>query len=264
MEVVVADLLAPGVWWLHGTRGSNVYLVEADDGQLALVDTGFSSSSDAIVGELKALGLLPRLTTILLTHMHLDHAESAGVLRAQTGARLVVGQGDCFERNGALFLRSRVGRTHLLHVFNKKRDPAPVDLAIAGEVEVLPGIRAVPVPGHTAGAFCYVVDRVGVALVGDLVISHGGELTRSMKLANQDDTLYLETMKHFAADAPGIGLPGHGEPVLAGFGDALRTLAALPRRRAGLRARGQRITRMFRFSRGMARTRRPGSSDLRG
>ena len=45
----MADLLAPGLWWLHGTRGSNVYLVESDDGQLALVDTGFSSSAEAII-----------------------------------------------------------------------------------------------------------------------------------------------------------------------------------------------------------------------
>ena len=58
----MADLLAPGLWWLHGTRGSNVYLVESDDGQLALVDTGFSSSAEAIIGELKAFDLLPRIT----------------------------------------------------------------------------------------------------------------------------------------------------------------------------------------------------------
>ena len=25
----MADLLLPGVWWLHGTRGSNVFLVRA-------------------------------------------------------------------------------------------------------------------------------------------------------------------------------------------------------------------------------------------
>jgi len=44
----LADLLAPGLWWLHGTRGSNVYLVEADDGQLALVDT-VASLEEAIL-----------------------------------------------------------------------------------------------------------------------------------------------------------------------------------------------------------------------
>ncbi|MBA4181197.1 MAG: hypothetical protein C0506_11465 [Anaerolinea sp.] len=257
MEVDVADLLAPGLWWLHGTRGSNVYLVEADDGQLALIDTGFASSADAIVAELNMLGLLPRLASILLTHMHLDHAGSAGRLRRLTGARLIVGRGDCFERDGQLLLRTRVGRTHIAHLLTGRRTPAPVDVAITGETEVLPGIRAVPAPGHTAGSVCYVLDRLGAAFVGDLVISHGGELTRAMRLANQDDTLYLETMKRFALEAPEKGLPGHGVPVLDGFGDALRTLAALPRRRGGPRLNGQRFARLVRFGRGMSRERTP-------
>lgn len=251
----MADLLAPGLWWLHGTRGSNVYLVESDDGQLALVDTGFSSSAEAIIGELKAFDLLPRLTAILLTHMHLDHAGSAGMLRKLTGARLVAGRGDCYERGGQLFLRSRVGRTHLAHVLSRRRVPAPVDLAVVSETEVLPGIRAIPTPGHTSGSLCYVVDRLGAAFVGDVVISHGGQLTRSMRLANEDDALYLETLKQFAAAAPERGLPGHGEPLLKGFGDALRALAALPRRRDGPRLHGQRFARMFRFGRGMTRRR---------
>ena len=253
----MADLLAPGLWWLHGTRGSNVYLVEADDGQLALVDTGFSSSADAIVAELNTLGRLENLTAVLLTHMHLDHAGSAGVLRQLTGARLVAGRGDCFERDGKLLLRSRVGRTHIAHLFSRGHAPAPIDLAVASETEVLPGIRAVLAPGHTAGSVCYVVDRLGAAFVGDLVISHGGELTRAMRLANQDDAVYLETMKRFAANAPEKGLPGHGDPVLDGFGDALRTLAALPRRRATARIHGQRFARMVRFGRGMSRERAP-------
>lgn len=256
----MADLLTPGLWWLHGTRGSNVYLVEADDGQLALVDTGFASSADGIVAELNTLALLSRVTTILLTHMHFDHAGSAAVLREATGACLIAGRGDCVERDGRLVLRSRVGRTHAAHLFRRGHAPATIDRAVTAETELLPGIRAVPAPGHTAGSVCYVVDRLSAAFVGDLVISHSGELTRSLRLANQDDALYLETMKQFAADAPKMGLPGHGEPVLGGFGDALRTLAALPRRRATARIHGQRFARMVRFGRDMSRERAPRGS----
>lgn len=251
----MADLLAPGLWWLHGTRGSNVYAVEAGDGQVALIDTGFSSNTEMIIAELRALDLLPRLSAVLLTHMHLDHAGSAGMLRKLTGARIVAGRADCYERGGQIFLRSRVGRTHLAHLLGRRRFPAPVDLAVVGEAEVLPGIRAISTPGHTSGSLCYVVDRLGAAFVGDVVISHGGRLTRSMRLANEDDALYLETLRQFAAAAPERGLPGHGEPLLEGFGDALRALALLPRRRGGPRLHGQRFLRMFRFGRGIARRR---------
>jgi glyoxylase-like metal-dependent hydrolase (beta-lactamase superfamily II) len=235
-----------------------VYLVEADDGQFALVDTGFASSATAIVDEVAAHG--GRLSAILLTHMHRDHSGSAAAVRAATGARVYIGRGDCFEREGQAFLHATVGRTHVARslVGRFQRSHAvdvPVDTCIDAEAELLPGIRAVPVPGHTPGSCCFVVDRLGAAFVGDLVISHGGELTRSMRLANHDDELYLESIRQFAAVAPEAGLPGHGAPVMTGFGDALRELGALPRRPAGVRTTLERAVRMSRFGRGLSRRR---------
>lgn len=257
----MADLLAPGLWWLHGTRGSNVYLVEADDGQLALVDTGFASSASAILDEVAAHG--GQLAAILLTHMHRDHSGAAAAVRAATGARLCIGRGDCFVRDGQASLHSTVGRSHVARFLagrfrQSHGEDVPVDVCIDGETEILPGIRAFPVPGHTPGSCCFVVDRLEAAFVGDLVISHGGELTRSMRLANRDDEQYLESIRRFAAVAPEMGLPGHGVPVMTGFGAALRQLAGLPRRRIGPKTLAERALRMSRFSREISRKRLPG------
>ena len=254
----MADLLAPGLWWLHGTRGSNVYLVEADDGQLALVDTGFASSAAAILDEVAAHG--GRLSGILLTHMHRDHSGAAAAVREATGARVFLGRGDCLDRGGQAFLHPTVGRTHVARFLagrfqRSHAADVPVDVCIDGETDVLPGVRAVPVPGHTPGSCCFVADRLGAAFVGDLVISHGGELTRSMRLANHDDEQYLESIRQFAAVVPEAGLPGHGVPVMTGFGGALRELAALPRRRTGLRTTAERAVRMSRFGRQLSRKR---------
>lgn len=253
----MADLLAPGLWWLHGTRGSNVFLVEADDGRRALIDTGFASSSEAIVAELREIG--GPLASILITHRHRDHSGAAEAVRAATGAEVCAARADCFERDGALFLRSGVGRTHVARFIvagvRHSRAALKVDRAFDGEVDLLPGIRAVPVPGHTPGSVCYVIDRLGAAFVGDLVISHDGTLTRSMRMANHDDDQYLESIRRFAVVAPEIGLPGHGTPLLAGFGDALRELAALPRRPAGVRTFRDRALRLLRFGRQMSRPR---------
>jgi len=255
----VADTLAPGLWWLHGTRGSNVFLVAADDGQLALVDTGFASSTPAILREITALGAT--VSAILLTHKHRDHAGSAAELQRQLGARIYAGRGDCFERNGRLYLRSTVGRTHVGRFVagsvRRARGGAAiaVDVPITSDTEILPGIRAVPAPGHTPGSCCFIVDRLGAAFVGDLVISHHGELTRSMRMANHDDDQYLEALRQFGAIAPPTGLPGHGTPIMEGFGDALRTLAGLPRRPFGLGTARERIFRMAGFSRQLSRKR---------
>lgn len=255
----MADLLAPGLWWLHGTRGSNVYLVEADDGKLALVDTGFGSSSAAILEEVRAHG--GSLTAILLTHAHTDHSGAAATIRGATGGGVFLGRGDCIEHDGRMVLHPAVGRTHIIRRLTGRAHRAPdcdavIDVPLVGELKILPGIRAVPVPGHTPGSFCFVVERLGAAFVGDLVISHGGELTRSMRIANSDDLQYLDSIRQFAAIAPGIGLPGHGSPVMEGFGDALRGLAELPRRR-GLAVSFERAKRLASFSRGMARRRAP-------
>ncbi|MDA1004433.1 MAG: MBL fold metallo-hydrolase, partial [Chloroflexi bacterium] len=75
----MADVIAPGVWWLHGTRGSNVFAIDAG-GQLLLIDTGFASSADAIITELAQIAPGRRLDAILLTHSHVDHAGAAAAL----------------------------------------------------------------------------------------------------------------------------------------------------------------------------------------
>jgi glyoxylase-like metal-dependent hydrolase (beta-lactamase superfamily II) len=255
----MADALAPGIWWLHGTRGSNVYLVEADDGSLALVDTGFASSAEAILEEIRNHG--GTLAAVLLTHMHRDHSGAAGEICRATGARLYLGRGDCLEREGRLYLRARVGRSHVgrflaARIRNERPRAVSVHVALEGELEVLPGIRAVPVPGHTDGSYCFVLERASAAFVGDLVISHGGTLTRSMQMANRDDAQYLESLRIFADRSPEAGFPGHGQPVLAGFGQAMRELAALPRRPATPGSVLTRARRLWNFSRQMWRTRR--------
>jgi hydroxyacylglutathione hydrolase len=239
-------------------------MVEADDGQLALVDTGFASSGRAILDELAARGAT--LSAILLTHAHRDHAGAATELRQATGARVCAGRADCLDQDGGLFVRPAVGRTRvgrwLLCRARVGHAPlCPVDLPIEGEQEVLPGIRAVPVPGHTPGSYCYIIDRLGAAFAGDLVISHSGELTRSMRAANHDDGQYLRSIRQFGAIAPGIGLPGHGIPVTAGFGDALRVLAELPRRPFTVGSLAPRAVRIARFGRGLSRQRPPTPRD---
>ena len=256
----MADEVAPGIWWLHGTRGSNVYAVETDDQRAVLIDSGFASSAPAVLAELEGLDLRGRLDAILLTHMHADHAGAANAIRRATGARVVAGRGDCVHRDGALALRPVTGRTHVgrlvLSRVAGKRETTPVDLAVEGETEVAPGIRAVPAPGHTPGSLCFVMGRCGAAFVGDLVISHPGRLSRPMRLANHNDGEYEDSLQRFALIAPGWGYPGHGDPVLGGFGETLRALAAQPRAR-GAWLRRDRLGRIVRFTRRLLRERGP-------
>lgn len=77
---------APGVTRIdHGWYGPGFiasYLL-ADGDELALVEAGPASTLDTLLAGIRAAGHDPaRLTRILLTHVHLDHAAGAGQLAA--------------------------------------------------------------------------------------------------------------------------------------------------------------------------------------
>ncbi len=259
----MADLIVPGVWWLHGTRGSNVYLVEADDGRLAIVDTGFGSNVDAILDEVAAVGGGRPVSAILLTHDHYDHAGSALELRRRTGATVAAGAADCrLNGDGKWTMDAPTGRSHVArfasHLLWRGRAAGlPVDLPLDGETEVLPGIRAIPTPGHTHGSYCYVSTRAGAAFVGDMVIGHRSGLSRPMALTNAAGALYEASLASFAGVAPPVGCPGHGHPVGGGFAEALQALANRPVRPMSLRRLQQRFAKLRAFTGHMYRRRSP-------
>ncbi|MBT5774835.1 MAG: MBL fold metallo-hydrolase [Dehalococcoidia bacterium] len=234
----MADCVVPGVWWLHGTRGSNVFVIELEDNRLALVDTGFAGSADAIIQEILDLPGDRTPSHLLLTHAHVDHTGSAAALRKHYALEVIAGADDTHQLDRRAVINDAIGRTHpgrrISRALRRRARPAAtttvVDRPLEGEQQILPGLRAVPVPGHTPGSYCYVDDARGVAFVGDLIISHPDTLARPMKLTNTNDSQFLSSLATFAEDAPAIGCPGHGDPVLNNFGDQLRTLAALPRR----------------------------------
>lgn len=244
----------PGVWWLHGTRGCNVYVVRADDGRLALIDPGFALNERVILSELDQLPNGGTLDWILLTHRHFDHSGAAAAVARATGAAIVAGLPDTLVRStGERRLRDdrlrspQIARRIIRWAMRIREhdEPIPVTLAIDGPCEIAPGLSALPVPGHTGGTCVYTLPRADACFVGDLCISYRDGLHRSMAAANDDDAQYLETLRQFAATAPMNGFPGHGAPVLGSFRHELTGLANRPRGRGrsigGLRRRSARM-----------------------
>ncbi len=232
----MAEAVAEGVWWLHGTRGCNVFLVRTGEA-LVLIDTGFASSLEGIVRDVATVAPSEAVTHVLLTHAHPDHAGAAEALRQHYGARLVAGAGDCEVVDGRTVLHEAVGRAHrvrrLLEWWRGARGVlgprVVVDAPLEGERHVA-GLLAIPTPGHTPGSYCYLLESAGLAFVGDLVISHRDGLARPLTWANDDDARYLEALTTFAARAPEAGCAGHGPLVASGFRAQLLGLSRLPRR----------------------------------
>ncbi|MFN8584804.1 MAG: MBL fold metallo-hydrolase [Dehalococcoidia bacterium] len=228
------DQLLPGLWWLHGTRGCNVYLQRTLDGGAVIVDTGFGSNARIVHEQVRDLGFEGRVRAILLTHRHVDHAGGAASLSELLAAPVVAGRGDCHTHEGATTLardwhppaliRRPVGA--LLGIAGSHR-PVEVARPVDIECEVAPGILAILAPGHTRGTLCYVVTETGATFVGDLCISYRDRLVRSMRLANDSHRGYLRSLIDLAPRVGDAGLPGHGYPVLTGFRGRFTTLSAV-------------------------------------
>jgi glyoxylase-like metal-dependent hydrolase (beta-lactamase superfamily II) len=138
--VIIRDITAPnpGAFTLNGTR---TYLL----GESAVIDPGpaIDSHVDAI------REAMPRLTTILITHRHGDHAPAAVPLKRATGARILA-------PHGVL-------------------DDSLVDQRIAGGETIAiedETLEVIATPGHTAEHVCFRT-TAGDLFTGDTVLGEG-------------------------------------------------------------------------------------------
>lgn len=171
----------------------NCFLLRGPDG-ITLVDAGTGTSWGAAYGHartgLEAMGIARGdVDRVLITHLHGDHA--LGLFDGNEpyfpNARILVPEADLSfftdEAKQAQTPENRRGGFAIAATLRRLYG-ARVE-AIAGPEEVLPGIRIIPLPGHTHGQSGY--------LIGDDAHS----------LLIWGDALHLETLQ--AAD-PDVGL----------------------------------------------------------
>ena len=162
------------------TLGLNVALIESG-GKRVLVDTGMGDRwsekevrmygidrSTTLLGGLRTRGLGPEdIDVVVNTHLHFDHAggnarrEGEGVVPTFPRARYVVQRG---EWEDARHPHERSRASYREDDFVPVVQAGQLDL-IDGETEVAPGVRAVPVGGHTTHHQMVVVQSGGEALV---------------------------------------------------------------------------------------------------
>jgi glyoxylase-like metal-dependent hydrolase (beta-lactamase superfamily II) len=162
-------------------------LVERD-GQRLLVETGngakLGDKARALYGiehhrsieqALAERDLAPEaIDRVVMTHLHFDHAGGATRLRASGGvepvfrrARHVVQRA---EWHDATHPHERNRASYLAEDFAPLEEAGLID-RVEGEVDVMPGVRVVPTPGHTPGHQSVLIDADGqrVLFLGDVV-----------------------------------------------------------------------------------------------
>ncbi|MBO6758873.1 MAG: MBL fold metallo-hydrolase [Roseibium sp.] len=158
----------------------NAYLINTGD-QLVLLDAGTSGSLGATLGHLlkplAAVGVSPdQVDAVLITHMHPDHL--FGVLDGEgrkvfPNAELILPEADHAFWYDDANLNVAPEQVKSFFIGARRAADAYTDrqTLISGENEVLPGIRPMPLHGHTPGHTGYVIDNAGETLIvaGDIL-----------------------------------------------------------------------------------------------
>jgi glyoxylase-like metal-dependent hydrolase (beta-lactamase superfamily II) len=202
-----ATPIVPGVWQIPGGRVESDLggqrLIEAPDGYI-LIEGHAGLSFEREWASMVAVGLDPmKIKYVLATHEHGDHAPGACLWRVVTGAKFV-----CSEEM-AYTLQHHVPQNtgYGLH------PPVPTDIVIKKDQELdLAGlkVRAIRIPGHTAGSMAWHFEKSGKTFVvfGDLIMPRGVlGYSGSVNFSAKDALASLRKLRDLKPD---YVLPGHG------------------------------------------------------
>lgn len=207
-----------GVFQLEsGGRLVNVFLVHAN--VPVLVDAGGPRQSGALVAELRAAGVAPKL--VLLTHGDFDHFGGAEAARTAFDAPIVAPAAERPLLTNEL--RRRWVVRAMIRSVNRGRLPKPptVDRWIEPG-EVVEGLEAIATPGHTPGHTVY---RLGTTLIaGDAVIT-GDTFRPPVPMFCFDNAEVRRSIAELSKLYVELAVSGHGPPA-RGAREKLQELVA--------------------------------------
>jgi glyoxylase-like metal-dependent hydrolase (beta-lactamase superfamily II) len=230
--------IAKGVFRL-GTKWVNLYLV-VEDGEATLVDSGYPRYWTEITDVLETLGMAPgALTSVIVTHHHVDHAGTAEQARSVAGAKVFVHEADAPIVRGER--RSHVPpgfyrqswrpsmAAYLAHTVAaggaKYRPVSRVETITEDQVLDIAGRPlVVATPGHTAGHCSVVLEDRGILFCGDALVNFDyatGSKGLGQHRFNEDRELALASLDQLDRFDAETVLFGHGDPWTQGSRKAL-------------------------------------------
>ncbi len=155
----------------------NTFLIDSPDG-CVLIDSGSPGSAYKILQAIRELGKKDNdIRHILLTHAHPDHIGSFAALKQATGAEIYIhpldapiatsGAGVRPMKPGPGLLNNVIFKLFFGSITEAKTEAAPIEHHMQ-DGEVLPfagGLKAIHVPGHTAGQLAFLWPQHGGVLI---------------------------------------------------------------------------------------------------
>lgn len=152
------------------------YLFAGDDG-LTLIETGPTSSLDTLLAGIRRAGFGPeRITRVLVTHIHLDHAGAAGtLLRRLPDARLFVhpiGAPHLIDPSKLLASATRIYGNAMDRLWGEVAPVPEERVTIVEDNDTIPAgdrtLRALDTPGHASHHHAFHEPEAGLMFTGDI------------------------------------------------------------------------------------------------
>lgn len=200
---------------------SNVYLV-TNERELTVIDTGTPGNAKKIVDYIRKMGFQPsNISTIILTHYHMDHAGSAKELKDITNAKVAVHEDDADYVSGKKDLPKP--KSILVRTVSSFVKPAPVQVDIPLKDNSQIGrLTVIHTPGHTVGSIALLDKENKVLFVGDTLRFDGTKVTGPPESFTWDMAKAKESIGKISLLDFNVMLSGHGEPLASNATEAVK------------------------------------------
>ena len=216
--------IADGTHQIDGING-NVYLVE-DEENLTLIDTGLPRSDKKIIKYIESIGRKPSdVTTIIITHFHIDHVGSLKKIKEATGAKVAAHEIEAEIISGKKAAPKPKNLMMKALTAVVKADPVEVELLLKDNDKV-GRLTVVYAPGHSEGSIALLDVERKVIFVGDTVRFNGGKIEGPPERFTIDPQKAKESIGHLASFEFDILLSGHGEPLMPKASERLKEFYA--------------------------------------
>lgn len=159
-----AEVIAEGIYLIGGPNISHSddatsFIIDFE-GELVMIDAGAGRSSKVLQKNIEDVGLHPQaISTLILTHCHIDHIGSASYFREHFGCRILIHDLDADALEAGDPVKTAADW------YGTKFPPLNVDRRLIGEHEILhfgaEELHCLHTPGHTPGSISLYLDKRG-------------------------------------------------------------------------------------------------------
>jgi glyoxylase-like metal-dependent hydrolase (beta-lactamase superfamily II) len=216
--------IADGIYQVEGVN-CNVYLVEDGD-KLVLIDTGLPRSDKKILKEIESLGRKPsNVSTIVITHFHIDHVGSLEKMKDATGAKVAVHEADA-----AYVARTKnppKPKNVMIRALSSVMKAAAVEPdVVLKEGDKVGKLEVIHTPGHSEGSISLLDADRKAMFVGDAVRFMDGKIVGPPEGFTLNLTEANESIKKLAGFDFEVMLAGHGDKLMPEASKKLKEFAA--------------------------------------